>query len=296
MFRYRLMIMLGISWIFLALNLERPDVVLLIGAINIASFVYVLGAFSVIVMLLFPQLAKVPTAIVFIPFFIVYLLGKIIFSPQDLTRAQETTLTFVEAGGLFIGIWLFQEVAASLGQFSTALETIFVGKEKTQVLDRLEGENVIQRKIDLARRFERGLAILYVKLNHQTASSRRLWDQEANLRHVYMQVQLAELMNYLVDLADVRMWHHGNLVLCLEDTMPEKTERTALQIQLVLHDVLKLDTQIGIAHFPDDGLIYQDLIEISQRDATRKVEAAKADKRSTGSFNNPLTVQEGAGR
>jgi hypothetical protein len=294
MFRYRLMIMLGIGWIFLALNLERPDVVLLIGAINIANFVYVLGAISILVILLFPQLSKIPTLVVFVPLLIVYLIGKIIFTNEELSRAQATTLTFIEVAGLFIGIWLFQEIAASLGQFSSALETIFVGKEKTQVLDSLEGENVIQRKIDLARRFERGLAILYVKFNGQMSSSRRFWDQEANLRHVYMQVQLAELMNYLVDLADVRMWYHGNLVLCLEDTQPEKTERTAEQIHQVLHDVLGLDTQVGVAHFPDDGLIYQHLIGISQQDALRQVNGARPGKRSTAALNPLAVQQEGA--
>ena len=294
MFRYRLMIIFGIAWISLVLNLERPDVILLIGSIDLDNFVYILGTSSIIVLLLLPQLSKLPTVVVFLPFLIVYIIGKMIFTNPELSRGQTSSLTFIEITGLFIGIWLFQGLAASLEQFSSALETIFAGKEKTQVLDSLEGENVIQRKIDLARRFERGLAILYVKFNGQAPSSRRFWDQEENLRHVYMQVQLAELMQYLVDMADVRMWYHGNLVLCLEDTHPEKTERTARQIYQVLKDVLGLDTQIGIAHFPNDGLIYRDLLEKSQNNVPPNEPAKKSDKKRTTATLNPLQ-SEGVG-
>ncbi len=267
MFRYRIMIILVIGWMALALNLERPDQLLFFGNINISSYVYMLGALVMILMLAFLRLVDIPLQILYIPIFLSYVVGKALIYDSSVDPARFAYLSVLEAIGLFVTTWIIKHLAQSIKQFDTSIEDALIQKNQHQVLSALDGENAIQRKIERARRFNRRLALLYIALGEQGSRTRRYWDQEAKVRHSYLQVQLSELMNYLIDETDIRVWHADDMILCLLETSKDEVVHTAHQIQQVLQDVLGIESHVGIGSFPDDGLIYRDLLNVARQNA-----------------------------
>lgn len=264
MFRYRIMIIATIAWLTLALNIERPDELFMFGNVNIDSFVYGLGAAVITLLLVFLPLTKMPDYVLYLPVLAIYGIGKVLTYNSDIDPARFTYLSLIEILGLVITIWLTKLLAGSINQFNTSIETSLLGQEQTNVLSTSEGEMVIRRNIDRARRFGRELTLMHIELGNMGSQIRRYWDQEEKVRHLYLQVQIAELMNYLFEKTDVRMWYQDNLVVCMLEASPEKARSTAWQVRQVLRDVLGIQAQVGVSYFPSDALIYQDLLEIAQ--------------------------------
>ena len=130
MLRYRLMILLGIFWVTLILNVERPNAILDLGKVNIADFVYLLGSLSAVIIITIPRVASISRQRLFLFILALYAVGKIItvnIQPSD-TQAQVVSSLVIELTILYVGVWLFQTIAESLSQISDVLEGILISK------------------------------------------------------------------------------------------------------------------------------------------------------------------------
>ncbi|MCI0713816.1 MAG: hypothetical protein L0154_26905 [Chloroflexi bacterium] len=263
MYRFRLLIIATIAWLFLALNIERPDELLFLGHINISSFVYVIGAFIMISHLVLVQMNRMSWQVILALFGAMYIIGKILTFNSGMDAATYTYIMVLEIVGLGITVVISRKLAQSIFSFGDAIRESVLNPTNTLIQHTHHGELAIRQKIAQARRFDRRLALLYVKINHSWSKSEytRIFNQREEIKYMYLQLRIAELVTFLLWETDGRAWNQGNLILCLQGPTQERASMIAEQVAQVLKNVMDIDASVSVAYFPDDGLVYDDLLE-----------------------------------
>jgi len=279
MYRFRLFIILLITWLFLVLNIERPDNLLGLGNINIASYVYVIAALMPVAFFMFLQLSKTNVAMSYMPFLAMYGASKLAFYEPGANIEKLTYTTLFEVALLFVTLLGVRSLSRSIYFFGDNIKNSVMDPANTLVHTTHHGEMTIRQKIAQARRFNRSLTLLYVPLgkNQRKHELGRLWDQQEDIKFMYMQYRIAELIKFLLWETDVRAWHQGDLILCLQGNDEVRAQQLMEQIPQVLSSVLKIETAVSMVRFPQQGIVYNDLLAQLKGEASAKPRAVVYD-------------------
>lgn len=247
MFRFRFFIISTITWLAFVLNLEAILNNLEI-AIHIQPFVYVLAISTVVSMMLFLKLHEYQTSLVISTLVLLYAIGKVVFP---------TTIDFTVVAmelGLIVGTYFVtRPVSNWLDNYSNNIKRAVFSPTNTLMKDNHQNIAAIDRKISLARRFNRELSLLYVPMNDKIRSSN-------GIKELVLQGQINEWLDLIVGDGGMYAWHEGNLMICLQGEAVEQIDTVAEQFSSLITNVFKMEVQIGAANFPTQGLILDDLI------------------------------------
>lgn len=264
MYRFRLLIIATVAWLFLALNIERPDDLPFLGHIDISFFVYILGALIMISHLVLVRMNRMSLRAVLVLFAAIYIVGKSLTFDSDVDAANYTYIMVLEIIGLGMTLLVSRKLAQSIFSFGDAIRESVLNPNNTLIQHTYHGEIAIRQKIAQARRFNRKLALLYVKIDHSWSKNEysRIFNQREEIKYMYLQLRIAELVTFLLWETDGRAWNQGNLILCLQGPTQERASMIAEQITQVLKNVMDIQATVSVAYFPDDGLVYDDLLEL----------------------------------
>lgn len=264
MYPFRLILIATVLWLFLALNIERPDELLILGNVNISSFVYVIGALILISHLTLVRMARLSWRNALLPFAALYIVGKALTFGSYSDAANYIYIMVLEVAGLVVTLLISRMLAHSIFSFGDAIKESVLNPTNTLVQHTHHGELAIRQKIAQARRFNRKLALLYVKIDHSWTKNEysRMFNQREEIQYMYLQLRIAELVSFVLWETDVRAWHQGNLIMCLQGPTQERASMIGEQITQVLKHVMDIQATVSIVYFPDDGLVYDDLLTI----------------------------------
>ena len=263
MAKFRLVLINLAIWLTLLFNLERPDI--FGGNIDLKSYVYVIAAGITMAILMFPDIAQLKTTWLFLITLGVYAVLKGIsgFSDDQVTFAYTTT---VEVAALYITVVLAQMVSSTVSQFENVVDNTVLITDNSRVLPTNEGVEKINKEIFRARRFGNPMALLFVNIRAikgvGTQLQRQL-DLQVALRHRYIQGRIARTIEDVLYFEDIITLYHEDLVLCFPETGLQEARELAKQINKLLTVTLDLSIQIGVAVFPDDALIFEELVDIA---------------------------------
>jgi hypothetical protein len=263
MFRFRLLILSTISWLAFVLNLEAILRNLEI-AIHIQPFVYILAIVTVISMISVLKLHEVQTVVSVSTLALLYGIGKVLFL-IDLNITSIIIEVTLVIGTFFVA----RPVASWLGNYSKRIKSAVFSPTNTLMLDKQHNAAAIERKISLARRFGRELSLLYIPMSRKFRTS-------DDMRAMVLQRKLNELVNLLVDDSGLYAWHNGDLMVCLQGEAVRHLDTIAAQFSSLITDVLKMQIQIGVADFPAQGLMLDDLIESAHTTLGQPIIARKS--------------------
>ena len=258
MYRFRILLILTAAWLTLVFNLERPEI-FGIGTINLASMVYAIAAGIMVIMVLMPELGKRPVYHIFLPILAIYGIGKLTIDNRPLTDSMVVYISITEIVVLLITLWIARIVSLAVSDFENTVESAVVGDNTSRVLTASDGKNVIDRELLRARRYDRPIALLHLQikaLDKIAQAPSRYLDTKKAFEHRYLQARVTQLIDTLLHDSDIMTWNNGCLVIC----MPETISDDAIKMAKNIHVVLKIEMTLGIACFPDDALIYSDLI------------------------------------
>ncbi|HLA45489.1 MAG TPA: hypothetical protein VJZ27_18715 [Aggregatilineales bacterium] len=258
MYRFRILLILTAAWLTLVFNLERPEI-FGIGTINLASMVYAIAAGIMVIMVLMPELGKRPVYHIFLPILAIYGIGKLTIDNRPLTDSMVVYISITEIVVLLITLWIARIVSLAVSDFENTVESAVVGDNTSRVLTASDGKNVIDRELLRARRYDRPIALLHLQikaLDKIAQAPSRYLDTKKAFEHRYLQARVTQLIDTLLHDSDIMTWNNGCLVIC----MPETVSDDAIKMAKNIHVVLKIEMTLGIACFPDDALIYSDLI------------------------------------
>ena len=269
MFKLRILIVAAALWLIFLFGLARPD---LIGA-DLSPAVYVLALLMVAVMFFLPDLGAQHWVLITAPGLAIYVgLGALGYLGHPLLAWPETPIELIV---LFITQFLTRTTSLVVAKLEQVLEGVVINADSTRILSAVEGEETINGELFRARRFNRPVSLMVLCLDsvpqlRSTVSDR--FDFHAALQRSYLRARISQLVESVVYRTDPLAWHGDNLVVCLPETNRNEAEKLAEQIHDLVSMSLNLRLPVGVAVFPDDGLIYSDLVAAASRNLCQESE------------------------
>jgi len=256
----------GLSFFF---NIERLD----FGEtniVNIASFVYVLGFLAVGLTLALPQLQyiKLPAAMTF--WGIVYFLAKVfVFNQRPFIGGIYTYLSVTELAMLLALVWMAYQVSGATQAFEDAVEKITLGSEHgAHVKDLSAAQDDIRREMFRCRHYNRPLGVIAVQPNLDIANP--------DAHRLIREAQAAMVNSYIINnVANTLQKYLRPTDMILEDREAQRfyiicpeTPLNDLKILLeyvqdVTVEELGVTAACGFATFPDEAVVFEDLLDKS---------------------------------
>jgi lipopolysaccharide/colanic/teichoic acid biosynthesis glycosyltransferase len=241
-------------------NLERPDVL----GINLSSAVYLVAALSVIVILLLPDFGKMRLILLMVPVLAIYGLMRHL-SFFEATPANLPTI-LIEFMVILTTVFTARVLSSIVTNFEDVVENLVIGSNKTRVQSTAEGEQVINGELFRARRFSRPVGLLLIKLNdveEMQTTAIKCMDYQVMLQRRYLRARAIQITESYLYATDPIAWHHDDLVVCLPETNHQEAVKFAEELSKLMSLTLNLTVPIGIASFPEDGLVIGDLIKVA---------------------------------
>lgn len=277
MHRFRFLLIAIIAWVLLVLSLERSEII----QIDLSWATYFVGAGTVIALMLLPNLSRLTTITLFMcvmAFYAPISLILVLDQPVDSTLVTQLTL---EIFALAVTVWLVKQVSYSVFHFEKTIEHAAFHPQHNRVLSMRTGEQAITEELLRGRRYNRPIALLYIQveaLQRLESDPSKQWDMQKAFQLRYLRNRIAQMAQSLLMKSDIMCWHNGDLVICLPENNAQNAQRIVRQLDELFNIVMNVPATIGLACFPDDALVYSDLIEKAQATPWR---GAAIEKRST---------------
>jgi hypothetical protein len=261
-FRFRLLIILLIAWLFFILSFERIVNQTDLSTLSIAPFVYVLIVLTTIfVILLLPQY-KISGRNLLLALSALYAATKVIsvlINPITDASVFLASLT-LELVVFLTSNYLTLSLTNWFCHYNEGLKQAIFSPISSQIEEKYQNANSIEQRIAAARRFERELTLLYIRFDKVMGSKPGIsWEENSDARDVLFHMRMAELLSFLSPNA-LKAWNQSDLMMCVPFDTQQNSE-LASQIKEVFSNVLKVEVNVGMAAFPQDGLVLKDLIE-----------------------------------
>lgn len=294
MAKFRLLLILLTLWLFLMFNLARPDI--LIGTLDfpldLSSLVFVVSTLVATAILLMPDLARIRLEYTFGATLLLYIFLRLTFVPFKGVAATDPRravyLVVAEVIVLFISLILVRAVSLAVTSFEKAVENIVLRPSQLRILPQAEGEEKINSELFRARRFDRPVAFILIDLSViERLLGKKRMTLEGVFQKQYAQTRIAQIVEATLYKTDIVTWYGENLFLCLPETTYAEALKTAQELDKLIRLRLDLQLPMGIVAFPENGLIYNDLVEAALRNASvltveEEAGAAIPVKRATG--------------
>jgi len=290
MIRFRLALLMLLSWVIILFNLERPEINTAgLENINIASMVYVLTAIIMVGMLVFSESSQIRFSYLFGGAILAYIVIKSI----DYSELHMNPLIItIELAVIAVTIALTQYASRSFWNMELAIEDVVLDRHNSLAVNETTGTEQIEKELFRAKRAEIPLSLLYLHIallpQMKDRTSERL-DVQKTFRRRYVQGQIAKNVEAIFQRGDVLMWHNDNLILAMPGAGRERALAFAQDIYQRLHFRLGVALNIGVAVFPDDELVLDDLIQKATEDTTFHPAGVFSDDNQNGGNNGNVT-------
>lgn len=271
MAKFRLVLIVFTFWLFVLFNLARPD--LLLGLPNfpldLSSLVFAMSAAMALLVLLLPDLARMRLELMYGMALGLYLLLRlVVVGVNDLQPTRAVYLIVMESAALFVTIVLVRLLSLAVTNFERAVENIVLKPSNIQILPMVEGEDRINGELFRARRFDRPVAFIMIELSALDTTKGipvSRMTLEAVFRKHYLQTRVSQIVEAALFKTDILTWHNENLFVCLPETSYDESLKTAKDLSRTIFQRLQTRLPMGVAVFPDNGLIYSDLADVAMR-------------------------------
>lgn len=264
MLRLRMLLIGVFCWVALMVAIGRSEQLPLLGDLRPAFYVYLIAAASTGFMILYPESASKPMQVTFVPLLVIYGAFKAIESTGQILDASFYYLLAAELLILLATTYLARWTSLVTSNTEQSIRMALLQQNTTNnVLSEYEGEKVISEEILRARRYERPVILIHISIPrlHQKRFTR--WNQRSLLEYEYVNLRVVQIIRNLIYDSDIIAWHNHSLVVCLPEASPEEAAVLLIPLQAMLSACVHEQATVGMAHFPDDALVYKELLEIA---------------------------------
>lgn len=262
MIRFRIAMLFLILWAILLFNIERPEINRFgIFNIDLSSGVYVLVSVIMVATLMLPELSQIELWKLLVPAYVVYAGVKLVLGFVD---DAVIFITVMEILVIFISVWLARTVSKSFLNLEIALEDVVLNRHSSVIVGMEEGSERISLELFRAKRANIPLGVIYLHINLLEEMQENLSDRfnvQASFRRRYVQGQVAKNVEALIHRGDVIAWHNDNLLIAMPGSNHEQARKLAQDIFQRLEVRLGVQMNMGIGVFPEDGLVYEELVQ-----------------------------------
>lgn len=258
--RLRVLLLAAVVWLLLLFILADPRML----AFTPSPAVFGIAVLTVLGMLIFPDLGTSRLQMILVGVGLLYLAaGGVGLLEHSLT---DVPVVVTELFMLGVTVYLVRMLSVVVSNLEQILENVITGKEDSRILSQASGEDTVNAELFRARRFNRPVGFIFLNLNgveELKPSRAEQVSYQYVLQRSYLKARVGQLAESFLYHTDPIAWHGEDLVICLPETNREQAEELARKIYDLIRSQLNIRVPLGIASFPDDGLIYADLIRVA---------------------------------
>jgi len=252
-------------WLIFLFGLAHPS----LFDIDVSPTVFVLASAATLAIFLLPDLGTLHWSTIMVPVLLVY--GAA--SALNLLGHHQTSpaTVLIELTVLSITVFLARLTSVVVTNLEQVIDNVVTGANATRILPAAEGEEATNGELFRARRFNRPVGFLLLKLSDVPAlqiSGANIMNYQAALQRSFLRARIGQLVESMLYHTDPIAWYKDDLVICLPETNADEALQLARRIYDLIRLTLNLQVPIGVANFPEDGLIYADLVTIASRKLT----------------------------
>jgi len=259
MLRLRLWLAIYTFWLLLFYNIERFD-----ETINLASFLYLLIPFSVVLILLFPRLlvgngsGYTMGGLILVTVLLKQLLG---YSIVDTGLA----ITITELSFVLINLLLLKPLAQIIVDVEDMIAKLTFRQIglPPRLLESIDTEE-LYRELKRCRRFQHPVVLLHVETDgemNDEALKTIMKELNKSIVERYMQARVAKLLSEDLRDSDLVAQHENGFIVLMPETKSDEIDDL---LEMIRHEAIeKLQTplKIGVSSFPDEALTLGGLIQ-----------------------------------
>ena len=277
--RLRLMLIGGIFATVALILIEETAQVHLFGQVSLGISVYGIAVLTVVAVIAFPNLARKPLPVTLLMVVIGHGLWTIVYRrPLDISREMiYTAITeLVLLGG---ALYLSRKISLSVHRLETSIHKAVFQLDSIPILSTPSGERAVTEELLRARQYEYPVSLICIYLDGLHKKSYALWTTDKELKRKYLFARAIQNLRGLIHESDLVFAHKDCLVLCISEI--SQAEASTLVRQL--HDLFRVThpepVAIGAAGFPEEALVYEDLMALAHKRMTTKLELWRAANR-----------------
>jgi len=258
--RLRVLLLVAVIWLLVLFILVDPRML----AFTPSPAVFVIAVVTVLAMLIFPDLGTSRLQMILAGVGALYLAaGAVGVLGHSLTDVPVMVTEFLM---LAVTVYLVRTLSVVVSNLEQVLENVITGKDDSRILSPAKGEETVNAELFRARRFNRPVGFIFLNLSgvEELKSSRAdRFSYQYVLQRSYLKARVGQLAESFLYPTDPLTWYGEDLVICLPETNHEQAEDLARKVYDLIRSQLNIRVPLGVASFPDDGLIFSDLVEVA---------------------------------
>lgn len=277
-FRYNLFVLLvALTLLF---NIERIDLLGQQNVLDIQSFVYSLGIFSIASVLFVPALWKTAVITPISIWLVIYLICKILFFylfpyQNPLYGGAFTYISITEATFLAILILYTHRLVNNIAEYEDGVREILFSQDVKNVDSAREAINT---ELMRSRHYHRPMSVIVVEPKMESLQknfNQTIQELQNKLTLRYMQNKLAKTIRQELRLMDMVLAEeeNGRFVILCPEVDAKESNQLMTHIKTAVHQSLDIDVDCGTASFPDEAPTFDGLVE----QATEKIQHGKKE-------------------
>lgn len=262
--RFRLTLVLIITWFFLLYNVERLDG----PSVNLASFVYGFAFVTAVAVIAVPALHEWPLPRVLLIILPLYFLLKVYLDyPIVGDGLMHLPITVTEIAALVVTLLLARDIMQRFTHLQKGLARVTLSHlDDASPFE--DGQSLIYREIRRARRRQRPLALLALKPTASSVSysmDRFLEEAQAEIIKHYIGANVANLLLTTLEDYDIVTRRNNHFIVVLPEADEDELQETIDRLQREARNRLGIEFSIGTARFPDDAVTFGQLLTDAER-------------------------------
>ena len=254
-------------FILILAQLDRSDT----PVINFAAYFYLMAILCVPVMIFVPSLHKVSVGVPMV-FWGAIDLALLRILDRSKTGSMHVEVIVLELVFLEVGVWLSYQLAVAIETSESLMDLLAQGTFPHKALDLDQASEKIKNEFARSRRFHRPLSLIVVHaFPKDEAAAREMLkslqrDVLARLSSARIGQAIGEVLRQTDQLLRDPLGRY--IILCPE------TDGTSIillseRITKTIEERTGLHANCGTASFPDEALIFEDLLELARNRLTR---------------------------
>jgi GGDEF domain-containing protein len=257
-----------IIWLIFLFNIERIN-----SPINIRAYTYIFVAIIAVISLVWPRVRWLPYRVLMLISIPIFLLFKAFWNGHPI-GGEALPLTVTQVSAIILTGLIARQIHYGLREFEEVVTNITFGQVGSLPKPFSEMQGSIYREVRRARRYQRPLSVITLKIDEDSIQVALPKMIEAVQQAMMKQYVVAKVTRILDDDID----DFGTITLrddCFILVLPEKTASEAhliaQRLENTVQEKVSIEVQTGTASLPNEAVTFEALVELAIKNVDQKI-------------------------
>jgi len=262
-----------IIWLIFLFNIERIN-----APVNIQAYTYIFVAIIAVITLALRRVPWLSYWTLMLVTVMVFLLFKAFWSNHSLWGTA-LPLTVTQASAMVLTGLIARQINAGLREFEEVITGITFSQVGQRPKPLAEAQSAIYREVRRARRYQRPLTVIALKIDDQSiqlALPKMVKAAQQAMMKEYVLANVARILNDNVDDFGTITLRDNHFILVLPEKTASEASLIAQGLKKTIQEQVDIKLQTGLANFPNEAITFEALIEQAVKNVDQKMSEQQA--------------------